>query len=130
MLKDHNAGTPVKLEPAAPRSWVKHSSTEPLRSHQNWCELCLHVNICLNIFIYGKCGYWPDGTHSTLLRLNTLYLLISSLPSRALRMPVESGGLPSNMTCFLEAEPGELDIKRCQPGILFINLTIGLAIMT
>ena len=25
--------TPVKLEPAAPRSRVKHSTTEPLRSH-------------------------------------------------------------------------------------------------
>ena len=27
-----NAVTPVRLEPAAPRSRVKHSSTEPLRS--------------------------------------------------------------------------------------------------
>ena len=25
--------TPVRLEPAAPRSRVKHSTTEPLRSH-------------------------------------------------------------------------------------------------
>ena len=32
LLKDHNAVTPVRLEPAAPRSWVKHSTTEPLRS--------------------------------------------------------------------------------------------------
>ena len=32
MLKDHNAVTPVKLEPAAPRSQVKHSTTEPLHS--------------------------------------------------------------------------------------------------
>ena len=31
-LKDHNAVTPVRLEPAAPRSRVKHSTTEPLRS--------------------------------------------------------------------------------------------------
>ena len=28
----HNAVTPVRLEPAAPRSRVKHSTTEPLRS--------------------------------------------------------------------------------------------------
>ena len=33
MLKDHNAVTPVRLEPAALRSRVKHSTTEPLRSH-------------------------------------------------------------------------------------------------
>ena len=33
LLKDHNAVTPVRLEPAAPRSGVKHSTTEPLRSH-------------------------------------------------------------------------------------------------
>ena len=31
MLKDHNAVTPVRLEPAASRSRVKHSTTEPLR---------------------------------------------------------------------------------------------------
>ena len=30
--KDHNAVTPVRLEPVAPRSRVKHSTTEPLRS--------------------------------------------------------------------------------------------------
>ena len=28
--KDKNGGTPVWLEPAAPWSWVKHSTTEPL----------------------------------------------------------------------------------------------------
>ena len=32
MLKDHNAVTPVRLELAALRSRVKHSTTEPLRS--------------------------------------------------------------------------------------------------
>ena len=32
LLKDHNAVTPVRLEPAAPRSQVKHSTTEPLLS--------------------------------------------------------------------------------------------------
>ena len=31
-LKDHKAVTPVRLEPAAPRSRVRHSTTEPLRS--------------------------------------------------------------------------------------------------
>ena len=33
LLKDHNAVAPVRLEPAAPRSRVKHSTTEPLRSY-------------------------------------------------------------------------------------------------
>ena len=32
LLKDHNIVTAVRLEPAAPRSRVKHSTTEPLRS--------------------------------------------------------------------------------------------------
>ena len=32
MLKDHNAVTPVRLEPADPRSRVKHPTTEPMRS--------------------------------------------------------------------------------------------------
>ena len=32
LLKNHNAVTPVSLEPAAPHSRVKHSTTEPLHS--------------------------------------------------------------------------------------------------
>ena len=35
LLKDHNAVTPMRLEPAAPRSRFKHSTTEPLRSRIN-----------------------------------------------------------------------------------------------
>ena len=35
MLKDHNAVTLLRLEPAAPWSRVKHSTTEPLRSLKN-----------------------------------------------------------------------------------------------
>ena len=38
LLKDHNAVTPVRLKPAAPRSRVKHSTTEPLRSVGPRCE--------------------------------------------------------------------------------------------
>ena len=33
-------------------------------------------------------------------------------------------GLPSDSTCILKAEPGKLDIKRREPGILFISLPI------
>ena len=32
--------------------------------------------------------------------------------------------LPSNSTCVLKAEPDKLDIKRRDPGILFISLSI------
>ena len=32
LAQGHNAVTPVRLEPAALRSRVKHSTTEPLRS--------------------------------------------------------------------------------------------------
>ena len=35
LLNDHNAVTPVRLKPAAPWSLVKHSTTEPLRSHMD-----------------------------------------------------------------------------------------------
>ena len=38
MLKDHNAVTPVRLELAASWSRVKHSSTEPLRSLDKFCD--------------------------------------------------------------------------------------------
>ena len=35
-----------------------------------------------------------------------------------------SRGLPSDSTCVLNAEPGKFDIKRREPGILFISLPI------
>ena len=61
--------------------------------------------------------------------------MISSLPGKALRMLVDiTRGLPSDSACVLKAEPGKLDIKRHEPGILFISLPIvslfELAIMT
>ena len=34
LAQEHNAVMPVRLEPAAPQSRVKHSTTEPLRSHR------------------------------------------------------------------------------------------------
>ena len=50
LLKDHNAVMPVRLEPAAPRSQVKHSTTEPLRSlYQILLYITLineHVYVC------------------------------------------------------------------------------------
>ena len=46
-------------------------------------------------------------------------ILLSSLPVSASRTLVESRGWPSNSTCILKVEPGKLDIKSCEPGILF-----------
>ena len=61
-------------------------------------------------------------------------LLISSLPGKALRMHVESRGLPSHSTCILKAEPGKFEIKRHKRCILLISLQVcslfKLAIMT
>ena len=42
----------------------------------------------------------------------------------ALRMLVTSRGLPNDSTSVLNAEPGKLDIKRREPGIVFISLPI------
>ena len=49
LLKDHNAVMPVRLEPAASRSRVKHSTTESLRS--SW-KVCLNVLHKLNFFFF------------------------------------------------------------------------------
>ena len=49
-------------------------------------------------------------------------LLISSLPDTALGTLVDIARLkPRYSTCVLKAEPGQLDIKRREPGILFIS---------
>ena len=51
----------------------------------------------------------------------------SSLPGMASRRLVDS-------TCILKAKPGKLDVRRREPGILFISLQVGsmfkLGIMT
>ena len=39
LAQGHNTETPVRLEPTATRSGVKHSTTEPLRSVQIFCVL-------------------------------------------------------------------------------------------
>ena len=49
-------------------------------------------------------------------------ILISSLAAKASRRLVELRDLPSDSTCFLQAEPGKLDSKRYESGILFISL--------
>ena len=46
LAQGHNAVTRVRLEPAIPQSWIKHSTTEPMRSHKyvimaNMLCLCL-----------------------------------------------------------------------------------------
>ena len=44
-----------------------------------------------------------------------MLIRVSRLPGKALKMLVESRGLPSGLTCILEAEPGKLEIKRREP---------------
>ena len=39
-------------------------------------------------------------------------------------MLVDIARLAEYSTCILKAEPGKLDIKRREPGILFISLSI------
>ena len=53
-------------------------------------------------------------------------LLIFSLPSKASRSFVESRGLPSDSTCGLEAQPGNLISKDTNMVFyIFISLPIG-----
>ena len=44
LLKDQNAVAPVRLEPAAPWSRVKHSTTEPLHSPASSCD-CANTDL-------------------------------------------------------------------------------------
>ena len=63
LAQGHNTVTPVRLEPAAPRSRFKHSTTEPLRSliYRAWSEYSIYIwtrenfdkaQICSNYMIY------------------------------------------------------------------------------
>ena len=48
----------------------------------------------------------------------------SSLPGKALRTLVDIARLAERSTSVLKAEPGKVDNKRRDPGILFISLPI------
>ena len=58
MLKDHNAVTPVRLEPATLPSRFKHSTTEPLRSLMSLYQMLTYLfemHLTLNIkFLLDK----------------------------------------------------------------------------
>ena len=58
LLKDHNAVTPVRLEPETLRSWVKYSTTEPLRS-LNWAWSA-------QIMLVGTASVWRNRPLSTI----------------------------------------------------------------
>ena len=118
------------------------------------CLLCF-VCVCLYVLrghLLGK--GWPLGSrlwcllwvcHFPIGILGQVWYLIVSIPdlcnltyftyqARLWERLLTSRGLPSDSTCVLKAKPGKLDIKRHEPGILFISLPIvsffKLAIMT
>ena len=66
LTQGHNAVMPVKLKPATPRSRVKHSTTEPLRS------LGLHMHQSGNTEVY-------IGIDWVRLRFIYVYFLISEI---------------------------------------------------
>ena len=49
LLKDHDTVTPVRLKPAAPLSWVKHSTTKPLPSHSIRMD-CVISDSCYKVY--------------------------------------------------------------------------------
>ena len=79
LLKDHNAVTPVRLEPAGPLSRVKYSTTGPLRSnHKAWyaCKVYRLLNQLGPYYLFfqllqsfdKQCWFWWGNSV-------TLYLL-------------------------------------------------------
>ena len=82
LTQGHNAVTPVRLEPAALRSRVKHSTTEPLRS------LPLDIGLSLIDLLPLHCVYWNFDTIKIVLSLfkatipifkNTAYFSVTSI---------------------------------------------------
>ena len=71
--------TPVRLEPAAPRSLVKHSTTEPLRSRERkntlFCSLsaCCRTGLC-EILLQHRALRWASSYYGFFF-----YFLFTSL---------------------------------------------------
>ena len=58
---------PVRLEPAAPRSQVKHSTTEPLRSLSNADKTPLNAHTDKSSVAWGVNGGWSIHLHLNLV---------------------------------------------------------------
>ena len=80
---------------------------------------------CIMQLVFFSSAY-EHGTDSleTRPREYQATAFLSRLPGKASRTLVESRGLPSDSTCVLEVEPGRLDIKILERGILFISLQV------
>ena len=68
LLKDHNAVTPVRLEPAALQPLIKHSTTEPLRSlyrsRKVFAKIMQYIynNICTYLQMVNN--HWYQQTYT------------------------------------------------------------------
>ena len=67
-----------------------------------------------------RCPKLPDFTQ----RIFGECLLITSLPGKPLRTLVDIARLAERFNMCSQSEPGKLDIKRHEPGILLISLPI------
>ena len=76
LLKEHNAVTPVRLEPTAPRSRVEHSTTEPLLS-----RIKIEVELNISTTFAWSCqkgtawcpSYYKTTTHVYLIDVCTMF---------------------------------------------------------
>ena len=67
LAQRHNAVTPVRLEPAAPRSQVKHPTTEPLRSHERYGRK-------FSVYPMGRKDGWYSNIASNLTVWESVFL--------------------------------------------------------
>ena len=102
LAQGNNAVTPVRFDPAAPRSRVKHSITElPTLSINPDLDLCSHSNSQIWIaFLVAKLQIW----NSSLLLISVVAQWLAHLPL-VLEVP---GSIPARgeenfrvRTCFL-----------------------------
>ena len=71
--------TPVRLEPAALRSRVKHSTTEPLRSLCILMDFLIHINtISMGLPILYFNGHRKKLNHYVLLSLKVALILANN----------------------------------------------------
>ena len=89
LAQGHNAVTPVRLEPAAPRSGVKYSKTESLRS-------------------LDKRRTYPLST--TLLRSCTCFELRTEIFNNKVRVTSKGSNQPAHMRRLIRAFASRLNI--------------------
>ena len=124
LAQRHNAVTPVRLEPAAPQSRVKLSTTEPLRSHwllvvsSNYLKKIHDFSIIIQVFF----KFHDFSMHGTFFAIFQVFHDFQSSAEPCLKINME---VMKTFCILVYPNIGSCLEKTSHPGLPSSNTTYG-----